>query len=105
MSKIRRKYSKEKKLEIVKQSLEEGVSIKALAERYDISPNAIYNWRSKYFKFGDNSFSGHGNKTMTDQEREIQSLKKELRESKLETAILKKAVSIFSKTDSKFSNL
>jgi len=105
MSKIRRKYSKEQKLEIVKLSHEDGASIKALAERFDISSNVIYNWRSKYFKYGDNSFSGHGNKTMTDDQKKIARLEKELREAKLERDILKKAVSIFSKTDSKFSNL
>jgi len=90
MSKIRRKYSKEQKLEIVKLSFEEGASIKALAERFDISENAIYNWRSKYFKYGDNSFSGHGNKTMTDEQARISRLEKELREAKLERDILKK---------------
>lgn len=105
MSKIRRKYSKEQKLEIVKQSLEEGVTVKSLAERFDISVNMIYNWRSKYLKYRENSFSGHGNKTMTDEQREISRLKKELREAELERDILKKAVSIFSKGDSKFSNL
>jgi len=105
MSKIRRKYTKEQKLEIVKQSLEEGVKVKDLADQFDISVNVIYNWRSKYFKYKDNSFSGHGNKTMTDKERELDQLKKELRETKLERDILKKAVSIFSKGDSKFSSL
>ena len=105
MSKIRRKYSKEQKLEIVKQSLEEGVTVKSVAERFDISANIIYNWRSKYFKYKDNSFTGHGNKTLTDDEREIVRLKNELRETQLERDILKKAVSIFSKGDSKFSNL
>jgi len=105
MTKIRRKYSKEQKLEIVKQSLEQGVTIKSLAERFDLSPNAIYNWRSKYFKYEQNAFSGHGNKTLTEAERENERLKKELREARLERDILKKAVSIFSKNDSKFSNL
>jgi len=105
MSKIRMKYSKEQKLEIVKLSYEEGASIKALAERFDISSNVINNWRSKYFKYGDNSFSGYGNKTMTDDQKKIARLEKELREAKLQRDILKKAVSIFSKTDSKFSNL
>jgi transposase len=105
MSKIRRKYSKEQKLEIVKQSLEEGVTVKSLSHRFDISVNMIYNWRSKYFKYRENSFTGPGNKTMTDEEQEIARLKKELREAQLERDILKKAVSIFSKSDSKFSNL
>lgn len=105
MTKIRRKFSKEQKLEIVKQSLDPGISIKSLAERFDISTNAIYNWRSKYYKYEENAFSGHGNKTMTDEQREIDRLKKELREAQLERDILKKAVSIFSKKDSKFSSL
>lgn len=105
MTKIRRKYSKEQKLEIVKQSLDPEVTVKSLAERFDISVNVIYNWRSKYLKYKENSFSGHGNKTMTDEEREIRRLKKELKEAQLERDILKKAVSIFSKNDSKFSNL
>lgn len=105
MTKIRRKYSKEQKLEIVKQSLDPEVTVKSLAERFDISVNVIYNWRSKYLKYKENSFSGHGNKTMTDEEREISRLKKELKEAQLERDILKKAVSIFSKNDSKFSNL
>ena len=105
MSKIRRKYTKEQKLEIVKKSLEDGVTVKELAERFDISVNMIYNWRSKYFIYKENSFTGHGNKTMTDKERELENLKKELRETKLERDILKKAVSIFSKGDSKFSSL
>ena len=105
MSKIRRKFSKEQKLEIVKQSLASGVSVQSLAERFDVSANTIYNWRSKYYRYEDNAFSGHGNKTMTDHEQEIAQLKKELRELQLERDILKKAVSIFSKSDSKFSNL
>jgi transposase len=105
MTKIRKSYTKEQKLEIVKQSLDPDVSISSLAERFDVSANTIYNWRSKYYKYEDNAFPGHGNKTMTDEEREIDRLKKELREARLERDILKKAVSIFSKKDSKFSNL
>lgn len=105
MSKIRRKYSKEQKLEIVKLSLEDDQRISDLAERYDISSNTIYNWRSKYFKNKENAFPGHGNKLMTDSEREIAALKKELREARLERDILKKAVSIFSKENNKYSNL
>ena len=38
---------------------------------------------------------------MTDQEREIDRLEKALRDAQLETEILKKAISIFSKSDKK----
>ena len=105
MSKPRKKYTKEEKLEIVKLSLDANQSIKDLAERFEISENTIYKWRSIYLKSKETSFPGKGNKTMTESERKIHELEKELRETRLERDILKKAVGIFSKNDRKFSDL
>ena len=85
--------------------MSENHIIAVLAERFDISTNTIYNWRSKFFKYSDNAFPGHGNKMMTNVERELERLKKELKEAQLERDILKKAVSIFSKSDRKFTSL
>lgn len=104
MSKPRRKYTKAEKLEVVKLSLENSESVKDLALRFGISENTIYNWRSKYLKNKEASFPGQGNKLMSDSDRKIQELEKELRETQLERDILKKAVGIFSKSDRKFSN-
>jgi transposase len=42
---------------------------------------------------------------MTEEQKEIARLKKELRDAQLERDILKKTVSIFSKNDCKYSNL
>jgi transposase len=50
------------------------------------------------------SFPGQGNKILTEEQKEIARLKKELRDATLERDILKKAVSIFSKSDGKYSN-
>ena len=105
MTKIRRKYSKTEKLEIVKLSISKAHTVTELAERFDISANTIYNWRSKFYKHSDDAFPGHGNKVMTEDEKEIARLQKELKEAQLERDILKKAVSIFSKNDKKFTNL
>lgn len=105
MSKIRKTYTKAEKLEIVSKSLEEGQSVKDLALHFGISENTIYNWRKLYAKYKDASFSGKGNKTMTESEREIAALKKELKERRLEVEILKKAVHIFSNTERKFTSL
>ena len=105
MSRPRRKYTKEEKLEVVKLSLNEDQSVKELAERFEISENTIYNWRIKYLKNKEGAFPGKGNKSMTESERKIHELEKELRETRLERDILKKAVGIFSKNDKKFSNL
>lgn len=105
MSKPRKQYTKEEKLEIVKLSLDENQSVKDLADRFEVSENTIYKWRRIYLKNKDTSFPGKGNKTMTDSERKIYELEKELRETRLERDILKKAVGIFSKSDRKFSDL
>jgi len=105
MSKIRRKYTKEEKLKIVLLSLEEGETVKDLAERFELNANTIYNWRSAYLKDKENAFPGKGKQNLSESEREIKELKKQLREAQLERDILKKAVGIFSKNDGKFSNL
>ena len=43
-------------------------------------------------------------KSLTPQEAEIAQLKKKLREAEIERDILKKAVSIFSRNDGRYSN-
>jgi len=104
MSKPRKSYTKEEKLQIVKQSLEEGEKIKELAKRFEVSTATIYNWRSAYVKHQDKAFPGKGNQLLTEEERRIKDLERENRELKLERDILKKAVGIFSRTDKKFMN-
>ena len=104
MSKIRKRYTKAEKLEIVKQSLEEDVRVVDLADRYGLGANTIYNWRSKYYKEQGIEPIGQGVKQMTDSEREIARLKKQLREAELERDILKKAINIFSKGDGRYTN-
>ncbi len=78
--------------------------ISALAVELDLRPELIYRWRREALANLDASFPGHGNKTMTEEQKEISRLKKELRDAQLERDILKKAVSIFSKSDGKYSN-
>lgn len=96
MSKIRRKFTKEQKLEIVNMSLEENQSVSEVAERFAISPNVIYTWRKQLVQYADNAFPGHGKLLGTQQEKEILALKKKVRELELEKEILKKAMGIFS---------
>jgi transposase len=105
MSKEKKRYTKAEKLEIVKMFTENGESAKSLASRFGVTENSIYNWIRAFKRSPETAFPGQGNKEMTDAEREIDRLKKELRESQIENAILKKAVGIFSKRDRKFSNL
>ena len=75
MSKPRKSYTKEEKLEVVKLSLNDDQSIQQLAERFRISVRAIYNWRSKYLKKAETAFPGKENKEMTESDRTIHELK------------------------------
>ena len=101
MSLIRRKFSKEQKLEIVHQSMDTGVNLEELAGHYKVHVNTLYKWRGEYMKHQEASFPGHGNKTMSAEEQEIARLKKQLKEVELEKDILKKALGIFSSPDRK----
>lgn len=105
MSKERKKYTKAEKLAIVELSSKKGANIQALADRFKVTASTIYNWRSTFIKNKEASFPGHGNKMMSESEREIANLKRALKEVELERDILKKAVGIFSKGDKKYSNL
>jgi transposase-like protein len=70
-----------------------------IADRFGISANTLSRWRQE-FKLANNiDPSGQGIKAMTDGERQIARLKKQLREVELERDILKKAIANFSKTD------
>ena len=101
--KTRRKYDREFKEMAVELSRHRD-DISQLAEELDIKPDLLYRWRREANKAQGGAFPGHGNPKMTEEQKEIARLKKELRETKLERDILKKAVSIFSKSDGKYSN-
>jgi transposase len=104
MSKLRKRFSKAEKLEIVKQSLEEDIRVTDLADQYGIHPNTIYKWRESYYQEHGLRQQAQPAKPLSEEQREIARLKKQLREAELERDILKKAVSIFSKSDGKSSN-
>lgn len=104
MSKLRKKFTKAERLEIVKLSLDPQTRITDLAERFEIAVSTLTRWRSQYFLVHGQRPQGQGVKKMSETEREIHLLKKQLREACLERDILKKAIAIFSKGDGKFTN-
>ncbi len=59
MSISRRKFSREEKLKIVKQSLEEDSSLDALAKQYKVHSNSISKWRRKYLLHVTDAFLGY----------------------------------------------
>lgn len=95
MALLKMHYTKEQKLSIVKEQLETGASFAELAEKYKVHENSIRRWRKEYISLEHNAFPGRGNEKLTDEQREIARLKKELKEERLSNEILKKAMGIF----------
>lgn len=104
MRRERRKFTREFKLNAVELSYKRP-SIAGLADELGIQPKLLYRWRSEFASYEGKSFPGNGNPRMTEEESELARLKKELAEMRMERDILKKAVSIFSKSDGKFTSL
>lgn len=100
MSKKKRIYTAVYKRNAVKLSEEKGNVAKA-ARELGIRYQLIHRWKKEQEEFQHNSFPGHGKAKLTDEQREIARLKKELRDAKMEAEILKKAIGIFSANDSK----
>lgn len=102
MAKSRKQYDAAFKRKAVELSHVRG-NVKEVAEELDILPEVLYRWRREHKTYQGNSFPGKGKPKLTDEQREIQELKKQLRDTELERDILKKAVGIFSKSDRKSS--
>ena len=103
MTKERQTYDKEFKQKAVELSFARG-NAREIAEELGIRPELLYRWRRERQKYQNNSFPGKGRPKMTDLESEVARLRKELRDAKMERDILKKAVSIFSRSDGKSTN-
>jgi transposase len=100
----RRKFDREFKQMVIELS-HNREDTGALAVELDISADLIYRWRREAEIHQGASFPGQGNKILTDEQKEILKLKKELRDAQLERDILKKAVRISSTNVAKYPNL
>lgn len=88
-------YENEFKVMIV-ELLNSGRTIKEISTEYQLNDSMLRRWRREFIlKSGDFGKK----KELTAQELELKLLRKELKEITLERDILKKAVSIFSKSD------
>ncbi len=90
-------YETDFKLMIVN-LLKSGQSARQVSEDYGLNTNMIRRWLREALSTKE-SFTGKGNISLSPEQQEIAQLRAELKETKLERDILKKAVSIFSKSD------
>ena len=77
----------------------ERSSVKDLSKELGVSVDRIYSWRSEIKSYGSASFQGHGIERLSEDQRRVKDLEKQLRTRDLELEILKKAIAIFSKLE------
>ena len=104
MKTTRKNYSKEFKQKAVELSNVRG-NVHEISQELDVRPELIYRWRREFSTNPSLAFSGNGNRQLTEEQKELAKLKRELADVKMERDILKKAVSIFSAKDRKSTNL
>ena len=90
----RRTFTKEFKTQIV-QLIENGKPRHEVIKEYDLGSSTVDRWLRQYRTSG--SFSNVDN--LTDEQKEIRRLKKELKQSQLENEILKAAALILGRKD------
>jgi transposase len=75
-------------------------SVKEVAEELGIDPGRLSKWRQKHSVPAEK-----GTVVISEELQEIRRLQKALREAQVERDILKKAVSIFSRNDGRYTDL
>ena len=94
MTKTRRKYTREFKLEAVHLLDTSGKSASQLERELGIGSGCLSRWKREFAEEGEHAFPGHG-RLAPDQER-IRQLERENKILRQERDILRKAVTIFS---------
>lgn len=95
MKKRNRTYSTSFKQKAVELSYARG-NVKHVCEELDVPYSVLHRWRKESTTYGKNSFPGRGKAKLTDEQKELVDLKKQLKDLSEENEILKKVVRIFS---------
>ncbi len=97
MQQSRRQYDADFKKNAVALANSEGRTVADVAEALGIKADLLYRWKKESQALGSIAFPGNGKQALTEQQRRIKELEKQLKDVTTERDILKKAVAIFSK--------
>lgn len=89
MSKIRRQFSKEFKLQVIRE-IEAGKSLAHASREQQVHPNVLRKWRQLYQSYGDQAFAGNGHRYT--QEAKVAELERLIGQLTVENAFLKKVL-------------
>ena len=91
-------FSREEKIAAVKLVTEGGRSLLSVANEYGIHENTLGKWKRQYAINPEGAFSGEPVKEETsEQDRELQQLRRQVRELEVENDFLKKVSAYFAK--------
>jgi transposase len=93
--KERRFYTKEFKSEAVNLITEQGYEVAEAARNLGVHQSLLRRWKKQSEKDGAHAFPGKGH--MTPEKEELQRLRKEVKQLRMEREILKKAAAFFAK--------
>ena len=85
---MRKTYSKEFKLEIVRKIANNLTTVGQVAKEYHISRPIVSRWVAEFNRYGNHAFRGHGNQLPDKAAQAL--LEKEIKQLKEENEILKK---------------
>ena len=91
----RRRFTKDFKLEAVRQVVSEGRTQKAVAEELGLNVNLLGRWIKQLRDDPEQAFPGHGK--LKERDKEVEELRRENRRLKGELAFLKKVSGYFAK--------
>ena len=92
---VRRKYSKEFKLDAVSLVLEQGYSRAEASRSLDIKANMLGRWVKEHQEEDGQAFRGNGK--LTPEQEEVRTLRAQVKRLQMEKDILKKATVFFAK--------
>ena len=98
MSKKRKHYSKQFKIDAVKLVTEQGYKASEAARNLGIHHSSLRHWKKQLETDSNQSFPGKGH--MTPEKEELHRLRKENKRLRMEREILKKATAFFAKESS-----
>ena len=85
---VKKRYSNEEKVMIVRENLDNKIPVSDLAEKYNVHPNAIYKWKKLLFESASDNFTNKDKlnaKKLAEAEKRIKQLESTL--SQRETLI------------------
>ena len=90
MKNKRRKFTSDFKAKVVLDSLTERMPVHVLANKYDVHPNVISNWKREFIQKAASVFDGENPSGPSTGEKEMEKLYAQIGKLKVENDFLKK---------------